>query len=158
MPRQYEMTRAGKAALEDELRRLHVRRGEVAEMLGAAIAQGDLSENAEYTEGKYQQALVGGRIADLETVLANAVIVEPSAESTGVIGLFSTVTVLDLDYDEEIEYTLVPLFEADYKVGRISVESPLGEGLVGKREGDEVEITTPGGVTRLRVLNVRAGG
>jgi len=157
MPRQFPMTQAGRTALEEELRQLLTRRGEVAEMLGAAISQGDLSENAEYHEGKYQQAIVEGRVAELETVLANAVIVEPTDEHTGAVALFSTVTVLDLEYDEEIEYRLVPLFEADYKLGRISVESPLGEGLLGRSEGEEVAITTPGGITRLRILAVRLG-
>jgi transcription elongation factor GreA len=155
MPRQFQMTSAGRIVLEDELRQLLTRRGEVADMLAAAISQGDLSENAEYQEGKYQQAIVEGRIAELETVLANAVIVEPTADHTGTVGLFTIVTVLDLDCDEEIEYTLVPPFEADYRLGRISVESPLGEGLLGRSEGEEVEIDTPGGVTKLRILSLR---
>ncbi len=158
MPRQFQMTQAGREALEQEFRQLLVRRGEVAEMLSAAISQGDLSENAEYHEGKYQQAIVEGRIAELETILANAVIVEPPAEHDGAVALFSTVIVLDLDSNEEVEYTLVPLFEADYKLGRISVESPLGEGLLGKSEGEEAEISTPGGITKLRVLGVRGSG
>jgi transcription elongation factor GreA len=157
MPRQFQMTEAGKQALEEELRKLRVRRGEVAEQLAAAIGQGDLSENAEYHEGKYQQAIVEGRIAEVETVLANAILVTPGEGSHDTVALLSHVTVLDLDDDEEIEYTIVPLFEADHRRGRISVESPLGEGLVGKSEGDEVAIETPGGVTRLRVLSVRAG-
>jgi len=157
MPRQFQMTQAGRTALEEELRQLLTRRGEVAEMLGAAISQGDLSENAEYQEGKYQQAIVEGRIAELETVLANAAIVEPTNEHTGAVALFTTVALLDLDYDEEIEYTLVPPLEADYKLGRISVESPLGEGLLGRPEGEEVAISTPGGITRLRVVAIRPG-
>ena len=157
MPRQYQMTLAGRKALKEELNQFFIRRGEVAEQLAAAIAQGDLSENAEYHEGKYQQALVESRIAELEVVLANAEIVEPTADDSGRVGLFSQVTVLNLDYHEEVEYTLVPPFEADYQSGRISIESPLGQGLLGRAEGDEARIDTPGGLTRLRILSVRPG-
>lgn len=155
MPRQYTMTSQGKRALEAELEQLRQRRQEVAELLASARSQGDISENAEYQEGKYQQGLVEGRIAEVETVLANAVIVEPKPGAMQAVELFATVTVLDLEEDEELEYTIVPPFEADYQTGRISAESPLGEGLVGACAGDEVEIKTPGGVTRLRVLALR---
>jgi transcription elongation factor GreA len=155
MPRQYTMTPEGKRALEAEMDKLLGQRQEVAALLASARGQGDITENAEYQEGKYQQGIVEGRIAELETVLANAVIVEPKAQIAEAVELFTTVTVLDLEVEEELEYTIVPPFEADYASGRISAESPLGEGLTGARAGDEVEITTPGGVTRIRVLALR---
>jgi transcription elongation factor GreA len=155
MPRQYTMTIQGRRALEEELERLRERRQEVAALLASARSQGDISENAEYQEGKYQQGLVEGRIAEVEIVLANAVIVEPKADAAESVGLFTTVTVLDLDFEEELEYTLVPPFESDYQAGKISVESPLGEGLLGASAGAELEIETPGGTTRLRVLALR---
>lgn len=158
MPRQYTMTAEGKLALEEELDRLRERRQEVARLLASARSQGDISENAEYQEGKYQQGLVEGRIAEIETVLANAILVEPKGEASQSVELFTTATVRDLDFDEELQYTIVPPFEADYQTGRISAESPLGAGLMGACVGQEVEIQTPGGVTRLRVLALRPMG
>ncbi len=158
MPRQYTMTAEGKHALEEELDRLRERRQEVARLLASARSQGDISENAEYQEGKYQQGLVEGRIAEIETVLANAVVVEPKCDASQSVELFTTVTVLDLDFDEELDYTIVPPFEADYQTGKISVESPLGQGLMGACAGEELKIQTPGGVTRLRVLALRPMG
>jgi len=158
MPRQFPMSEQGRERLEAEMRKLRGERGKVAELLKIARSQGDLSENADWTEGKHEQSIVEGKIAELEVMLANAIIIDPTEADHKTVSLYSAVTVLDLDEDEEIEYTIVPGIEADYRSGRISMESPLGQGLMGKGDGDEVDIETPGGVTRLRVLGVRYGG
>jgi transcription elongation factor GreA len=148
------MSQQSKERLEAEMRKLRRQRAEVAELLKIAIAQGDLSENSDYHEGKHQQAIVEGKVAEIEVMLANAVIIDPGASDHETVSLYSTVKVLDLDYDDEIEYTIVPGIEADLRAGRISMESPLAAGLMGKGAGDEAEIQTPGGRTRLRVLEV----
>jgi transcription elongation factor GreA len=151
------MSQKGKERLEAQLRNFRAKRAEVAEQLKHARSMGDLSENADWTDGKERQAIIEGKIAEVEVMIANAVIVEQTNADHEPVSLYSVVRVLDLDYDDEIEYTIVPGIEADYRVGKISAESPLGQGLMGKDEGDEVEIETPSGVTRLRVLEVKAG-
>ncbi len=151
------MSQRGKERLEAELLKFRGERAKVAEQLKHARSLGDLSENADWTDGKERQAIIEGKIAEVEVMLANAVIVERAEGDEEIVGLYSTVAVLDLEYDEEIEYAIVPGIEADYRAGKISVESPLGQGLMGKRAGDEVEVETPGGVTRLRVIEVKVG-
>ena len=157
MPRQFPMSQKGKERLEAELRKFRGERAKVTEQLKHARSLGDLSENADWTDGKERQAIIEGKIAEIEIMIANAVIVERAESDAEVIGLYSIAKVLDLDYDDETEYAIVPGIEADYRAGKISVESPLGVGLMGKSAGDEVEVETPGGVTRLRVLEVRIG-
>jgi len=148
------MSQQGKERLEAQLRKFRAERAQVAEQLKHARSMGDLSENADWTDGKERQSIIEGKIAEVEVMIANAVIVAPPDADHDTASLYSTVRVLDLDEDEEIEYTIVPGIEADYRAGRISVESPLGRGLEGRTEGDEVEIETPGGMVRLRVLEV----
>jgi transcription elongation factor GreA len=157
MPRQFAMSQKGKERLEAQLRKFRGERAQVAEQLKHARSLGDLSENADWTDGKVRQSIIEGKIAEVEVMIANAVIVEQTNADHESVSLYSVVRVVDLDYDEEIEYTIVPGIEADYRTGKISAESPLGEGLMGKNEGDEVEIETPGGMTRLRVLEVKVG-
>jgi len=157
MPRQFPMSEKGKERLEAQLRKFRAERAQIAEQLKHARSLGDLSENADWTDGKERQAIIQGKIAEVEVMIANAVIVERAETDAEVAGLYSAVSALDLDYEDEIEYTIVPGIEADYRAGKISVESPLGSGLMGRSAGDEVEIETPGGVTRLRVLEVKVG-
>ena len=151
------MSQKGKERLEAQLRKFRGERAQVAEQLRHARSLGDLSENADWTDGKERQAIIQGKIIEVEVMIANAVIVERADTDQEVVGLYSAVTVLDLDYDDEVEYTIVPGIEADFRAGKISVESPLGRGLMGKVAGEEVEIETPGGVTKLRVIGVKAG-
>jgi transcription elongation factor GreA len=151
------MSEKGKERLEAQLRKFRAERAQVAEQLKHARSLGDLTENADWTDGKERQAIIQGKIAEVEVMIANAVIVERADTDQEVASLYSAVTVLDLDYDDEIQYTIVPGIEADYRVGKISSESPLGQGLMGKVAGDEVEVETPGGVTRLRVIEVKEG-
>ena len=157
MPRQFPMSQKGKERLEAQLLRFRGERAKVTEQLKHARSLGDLSENADWTDGKERQAIIEGKIAEVEVMLANVIVVERAEGDEEIVGLYSAVKVLDLEYDEEIEYSIVPGIEADYRAGKISVESPLGLGLMGKTVGDEVEVETPGGVTRLRVLEVRLG-
>ena len=149
------MTAEGRQDLVKRLAALQLKRVDVAQMLKEAIALGDLSENADYTEAKYQQGLCEGQIAELEIVLSNAEIVVDTGDISGGAGMFTTVTLLDLGFNDEFEYTLVPPFEADHRAGLISIESPIGEALTGKGDGDEVSVETPGGVSQFRVLSIR---
>jgi transcription elongation factor GreA len=151
------MSQKGKERLEAELEKFRGERAKVTEQLKHARSMGDLSENADWTDGKERQAIIEGKIAEVEIMLANVIIVERTEGDEDIISLYSVATVLDLEYDDEIEYTIVPGIEADYRAGKISVDSPLGQGLMGKTVGDEVEVETPGGITKLRVLEVRAG-
>ena len=153
--RQFFVTDEGLQALEKELEYLKtVRRKEVAEKIKVALSFGDLSENSEYDEAKNEQAKLYGRIAEVENILANAVIIEESDEPAGHVGLGCKVRVLDLDTNEEEEYTIVGSQEADPLNCCISDDSPFGRAMVGKHQDDVVEVEAPVGVLRFRILNV----
>ena len=148
------LTREGVRKLEEELEDLKLhKRMEVAERIKTATAFGDLSENAEYEEAKNEQGFMNGRIIELENALRNAVVIEKGA-SGGIVEVGSVVRVKDLEYNEEDEYTIVGFSESDPARMRISNESPIGAALLGAKKGDEVTVTTPGGLTRLKVLKV----
>ena len=117
MPRQFPMSQKGKERLEAQLRKFRGERAQVAEQLRHARSLGDLSENADWTDGKERQAIIQGKIIEVEVMIANAVIVERADTDQEVAGLYSAVTVLDLDYDDEVEYTIVPGIEADFRAG-----------------------------------------
>ncbi|MBM3500287.1 MAG: transcription elongation factor GreA [Armatimonadetes bacterium] len=157
MPRQFPMSQKGKERLEAELLKFRAERAKVTEQLKHARSLGDLSENADWTDGKERQAIIEGKIAEVEIMLANTIIVERVEGDEEIVGLYSTVKALDLEYDDEVDYVIVPGIEADYRAGKISVESPLGRGLMGRSPGEEVDVETPGGVTKLRVLEVGLG-
>lgn len=153
--RQFFVTEEGLQALEKELEYLKtVRRKEVAEKIKVALSFGDLSENSEYDEAKNEQAKLYGRIAEVENILANAVIIEESDEPAGRVGLGCKVRVLDLDAEEEEEYTIVGSQEADPLHYCISDDSPFGRAMVGKSQGDVVEVEAPVGVLRFRIVSV----
>ncbi len=149
------MTEQGKQDMAKQLEALRDKRLVIAQQIKEARALGDLSENADYDEAKYQQAMNEGQIAEFEVILNNVEIVSDVCQDGDCAGLFTTVTLLDMDYDDEFEYTIVPPFEADHRGGLISMDSPIAEGLMDKSEGDEVAIETPGGTTNLRVLGLR---
>ena len=150
------LTREGVRKLEEELEDLKVvKRMEVAERIKTAIAFGDLSENAEYDAAKNQQAFIEGRIREIEQMLRQAHVVEDDEVSLDTVGVGNTVRVYDLDFNEEDEYNIVGATEADPKRLFISNESPIGQALLGKHVGDEVEFATPGGVNRMRILEIR---
>jgi transcription elongation factor GreA len=146
------LTAEGRAQIEAEYQHLiNVRRAEVAAQIGAAAEDGDLSENAAYDHAKDEQALLEGRIAQLEHFLRNAVLIE--AASTGKVQLGSVVTV-DQDGDEDT-YTIVGPLEAAPTKGRISNESPIGRALLNHAPGDEVDVNAPAGVRKVRIVDVR---
>ena len=150
------LTREGVRKLELELDSLKtVKRQEVADRIKTAIAFGDLSENAEYDAAKNQQAFIEGRIREIEMILRQAHVVEDDEVSLEVVGVGNAVLIYDFAYDEVEEYTIVGVTEADPKQLFVSSESPIGQALLGKRVTDVVEVHTPGGSVKLRVLEIR---
>ena len=155
MEKEYRMSAAKAEELQKELNYLKTTRSdEVAEQIKIARGFGDLSENSEYDEAKNEQAKLYGRIAEVENILANAVIIEENDEPADRVGLGCRVRVLDLEFEEEEEYTIVGFTEADPIKLFISQESPIGEALIGKHVGDVVDVKTPGGMIQLKVLSI----
>ena len=129
-----------------------VRRKEISEKLKEAISYGDLSENAEYDAAKEEQAEIEARIVQLEKMLRNAEVIDEEEGAKDTISLGTTVTVLDVEFDEEMEYTIVGSAEADPMNGRISNESPVGMALLGHKKDDIIMIETPDGEVEFKVL------
>lgn len=149
------LTPEGVLKLEQELTHLKtVRRREVASRIKQAIAYGDLSENSEYDEAKNEQAFIEGRIVSLENMLKNAKIIDDEDITTDVVGIGTTVKLLDVEFDEIIEYTIVGSAEADPSKNKISNESPVGRSLIGKTQGAEVEVAVPDGEVTFKVLEI----
>ncbi len=157
MNKKIVVTENGLKALEEELEQLKtVRRKEVSDKIRVARSYGDLSENSEYDEAKNEQAIVEARIADLEVMLKNVVILDEAELDTNVVSLGSTVKIHDEDFDEDLEYTVVGSTEADIDNNKISDESPIGKCLVGKKVGDIAEASLPGGETaKFKILEIR---
>ena len=150
------LTRKGLQALEDELHELKVnRRKEVAEKIKEAREQGDLSENAEYDAAKDEQRDIEARIGDIEKILKNVEVVDEDDVDTNSISVGCTVSVLDLEYDETLDLTIVGSSEANSLQGKISNESPIGAALLGKNIGEEVIVETNFGETRYRILGIK---
>jgi transcription elongation factor GreA len=148
------LTKEKKAELENELKTLTtVRRKEIAEALEYAKSLGDLSENAEYHQAREDQGAAEERIAHLEQILKNAVVMD-SKHSTGTVEVGTTVTVLKKGDKEERTFTLVGSEEADSLNGRISNESPLGGALLGKKEGDKVMVESPKGAFEYTIKKI----
>ena len=149
------MTYDGLKKMEQELENLKtVRRKEVAEKIKEARGQGDLSENAEYDAAKEEQGEIESRIVQLENLLRNAEVIDEDVLKMDVVNLGSKVTVLDVEFDEEMEYTIVGSTEANSLKGKISNESPVGKALLGKQVGDIVKVETPGGEFEYKVLSI----
>lgn len=152
------LTYEGLRKLEEELEDLKtVKRKEVAEKIKEARGQGDLSENAEYDAAKEEQGEIESRIVVIEKMLRHAEVIDDDEVSGDMITVGSKVRILDVEFDEEIEYTIVGSAEADpmnSENGRISNESPVGRGLLGHRTGDVVAIETPGGIAEFKVLAI----
>lgn len=138
------MTVTGYNQLKSELKRLKtVERPQITKDIEEARAHGDLSENAEYHAAKEKQSFTEGRIAELESKLALAEIIDPTTLGGDKVVFGATVTVLDLDSDEEAKYQIVGVEEADLKAGKISVTSPIARALIGKSEGDTARVRLP---------------
>jgi len=150
-----ELTLTDKRKLEEELAGLVEAKKKVAEEIQIARGFGDLSENAEYDAAKAKEAEVYGNISRIESILRTATFVDDTQVSTDTVSLGHVVRVLDMEYDEEDEYTIVGFTEADPMKLFISNESPIGEALIGARVGETVEAITPGGKIQLKVLSIR---
>jgi len=127
----------------------------VAELIKEARSFGDLSENSEYDEAKNEQGKLYSRMAELEDILSNYVVIEEEEKEGDFIRLGSTVTVLDKEFNEEETYKLVGSQEADPAKGTISEDSPFGKALLGNAVGDEVQVEAPAGVLRYRILEIQ---
>jgi len=148
------MTRAGQAALDDELKTLKsVERPAVIRAIAEAREHGDLSENAEYHAAREKQSFIEGRIKEIEAILSRADVIDPTKLS-GAIKFGATVTLVDEDTDEEKTYQIVGEPEADIDRGRLNIRSPLARALIGKDEGDSVEVRTPGGEKSYEVVKI----
>lgn len=150
------LTRKGEKQLKDELNELRsVRRREVAEKIKVALSFGDLSENSEYDEAKNEQGIIESRIAEIEQTLAHAKIIDDEDISTEKVGIGTTVKLLDMEMDDEMEFRIVGTKEADVNSGKMSDESPIGSAILGHEVGDEVEVETPSGVLGFKILEIR---
>ena len=154
--KKFIMTYEGVQKLEAELEYLKtVKRKEITEKIKVALGYGDLSENSEYDEAKNDQAFTEGRIIQLENMLKNAEVVDEAEIPSDIVSVGSRVKVKDFDFDEEVEYTIVGSAEADPMEFKISNESPVGAGLLGKKVGEIVEIAIPDGVSKFEILEIK---
>jgi len=152
----YYMTEEGKEKLETELHYLKTeKRKEIVERIKVARDFGDLSENSEYDSAKEEQAFVETRIAQLEKMIRNAVIIENDEENADVVALGRTVTFIELPDGEEETYTIVGSAEADPFEGKISNDSPMAKSLLGHEEGEEVAVATPGGDIQVKIVSIQ---
>jgi transcription elongation factor GreA len=151
------LTKRGADQLRDELQRLKsVERPSVINSISEARAQGDLSENAEYDAAKEKQGFIEGRIAEIESKLAGAQIIDPSAlDAEGRVVFAATVDLEDLGSGASVTYQIVGDDEADLEHGLISVSSPIARALIGKTEGDVASVQAPGGVREYEIIAVR---
>lgn len=150
-----EITAEGLKALKDRLEYLKTTgRAQISELIATARSFGDLSENAEYDAAKDQQAKMEGEIVELEAAIRTAVVVSDEEITNEKVNVGTTVRVLDQDEDFEDEYRIVGPHEADTMNNAISIDSPVGAALIGKRKGDELTIEIPGGLSHLKVLSI----
>jgi len=150
------MTPEGQQKLKDELENLlKVQRPENVRAIAEARAHGDLSENAEYHAAKERQSFIEGRIRELQNKIARAEVIDPSKISHDRVAFGATVTVLDVDTNEEKIYKIVGVDEADIKAGKLSVHSPMAKSLIGKTEGDEATVRAPARTIEYEILEIR---
>ena len=148
-----ELLKEAKRKLEDELRKLgRELKEEIPRALKTAADMGDLSENAEYQAAKERQSFLQARLAQLRERLATLSMVDLSKIPTDKVSYGSKVVLLDLDTDKEVTYKLVSSEESNVKEGLISTASPIGQSLMGREEGDEVQIRTPGGIKNYEIV------
>lgn len=150
------LTRKGEQKLKEELNELKsVRRRDIAEKIKVALSFGDLSENSEYDEAKNEQGMIESRIAEIEQTLAHAQVIDDEDVSTEKVGIGTTVKILDMEMNEEMEFKMVGTKEADISNGKMSDESPIGAAIMGHEVGEEVEVETPSGVVGFKILEIR---
>ena len=155
MAKEFKLSPQRLKELQEEIVYLKtVREKEVAELIKEARSFGDLSENSEYDEAKTEQGKLYSRIAEVENILSNYVVIEEDENAGNDIRLGSTVTVLDKEFNEELTYKIVGSQEADPINGAISEDSPFGKALLGKAEGSDVTVDAPAGPVEYKVLTV----
>ncbi|CAM3963831.1 transcription elongation factor GreA [Cohnella lubricantis] len=150
------LTPDGLKRLEEELENLKsVKRREVAERIKIAIGYGDISENSEYEDAKNEQAFIEGRIITLEKMLRNARIINNDEIDLDTVSIGSTVVVEDLEFGDEVEYTIVGTAESDPLKNKISNESPVGRTIIGKKKGEVVEVNVPAGIIQYKIVDIK---
>ncbi len=155
MSKEIILTAEGLKKLEEELFYLRgEKRQEIAERIKVALGFGDISENSEYDEAKNEQALVELKIAELENKLRNSKVIDEEDISTRTVGVGNKVKVLDVEFNEEIEYSIVGVTEVDLDKNCISNESPIAAALIGKKKGDTVEVEVPAGKISFKILSI----
>ena len=155
MAKEYKLSAERLAELKEELTYLKtVREKEVADQIKEARSFGDLSENSEYDEAKNEQGKLYSRIAEIETILSNYVVIEEQADDHDKVRLGCTITVLDVEFNEKETYQVVGSQEADPMNGRISEESPFGKALLGKSVGEDVVVEAPAGTIHYQIVEI----
>jgi len=150
------ITQEGYDNLEQELEELKtVRRSEIAERIKIALGFGDLSENSEYDEAKNAQANNEVKIAEIENKLKFAKIIDESEIDTDIVQVGNIVKVLDVEFNEQVEYTIVGSTEVDLAKNKISNESPIGSAIIGKKKNNIVEVQAPSGVLKFKILSIK---
>lgn len=150
------LTSEGLKKLENELEQLKsVKRREVAERIKLAISYGDISENSEYEDAKNEQAFIEGRIMTLEKMLRNARLINEAEVDTNVVSIGATVILKDVEFDDEVQYTIVGSAEANPAQNKISNESPVGKSLLGQSIGTVVDVNVPAGVIQFEILDIK---
>lgn len=148
-------TAEGLQKLKDELNHLRtVERPSISEQIGEARDKGDLSENAEYDAAKEAQGILEMKISKMEAIVANARLIDETHMDNSKVFILSKVKIRNMSNAMDIEYTLVAENEADIKVRKISIDSPIGKGLLGKKVGNIVDIQTPGGLLQFQIIDI----
>jgi transcription elongation factor GreA len=154
--RKEPMTPEGHQKLKDELENLlKVQRPENVRAIAEARAHGDLSENAEYHAAKERQSFIEGRIQEVQNKIARADVIDPAKINHDKVAFGATVTVLDVDTNEEKIFKIVGVDESDIKTGKLSIHSPMAKSLIGKAEGDEVTVRAPARTIEYEILEIR---
>lgn len=155
MSRVTYLTKDGLAKLKKELEHMvNIERPAISKQIGEAIEKGDISENAEYDAAKDAQGLLEAKIAALQSKIANARILDESKIDTSQVQILNVVTIKNRKNNAVMKYTLVPESEADLKKGKISVNTPIAKGLIGKKVGDVVEIKVPSGIIPFEIVDI----
>ena len=150
------MTAPGLQRLEEELRQLKgTERPSIIRAIAEARSHGDLSENAEYHAARERQSFIEGRIAELEEIVSSAEVIDPSSLSGDHVKFGAHVRLVDEETEKESAYQIVGMHEADIKLGRLSISSPLAKALIGKKVGDTVSVPAPGGDRSYEILEIR---
>ncbi len=149
------ITKEGMDKLLEELDRLqNIERPKISKAIGEAIEKGDISENAEYDAAKDAQGLLEAKIAGLQETIANSRIIDSSQIDTSKVQMLTTVTIRNIKTGAVMVYTLVPETEANFKEGKLSIETPIAQAIVGKKVGERVEVKVPAGTMELEIVDI----